>query len=80
MSDKPIIEVDMWDQEAGTPGTVSFAVRQLTMQWGLPIMGCGHDFGQCVKRDGQLICSRCEPAASVARNGADGRGTDGGPR
>lgn len=28
--------VDMWDQECGTEGTVSNAVRRLTAQWGLP--------------------------------------------
>ena len=30
------IRVDMWDQECGTEGTVSNAVRRLTAQWGLP--------------------------------------------
>ena len=28
--------VDMWDQENGSEGTVSNAVRRLTSQWGLP--------------------------------------------
>lgn len=31
-----VLRVDMWDQECGTEGTVSDAVRRLTAQWGLP--------------------------------------------
>jgi len=30
------IEVDMWDQDVGSDGTVSNAVRRYTSQWGLP--------------------------------------------
>lgn len=30
------VEVDMWDQECGTEGTVSYEIRRYTAQWGLP--------------------------------------------
>lgn len=32
------VRVDMWDQECGSEGTVSNAVRRYTAQWGLPPM------------------------------------------
>lgn len=34
-SERPV-KVDMWDQECGSEGTVSNAIRRYTAQWGLP--------------------------------------------
>lgn len=34
-SERPV-KVDMWDQECGSEGTVSAAIRHYTAQWGLP--------------------------------------------